>query len=73
MILNTLKPVEHRHRLSHKYGIIWCELVTNTEKSIIKEKLSYPELMSSAPKLINEENDATDLENYCYDLICVAL
>lgn len=45
----------------------------NTEKSIIKEKLSYPELMSSAPKLINEENDATDLENYCYDLICVVL
>lgn len=45
----------------------------NTEKSIIKEKLSYPELMSSASKLINEENDATDLENYCYDLICVVL
>lgn len=63
VILNTLKPVEHRHRFLHKYGIIWCKIGTDTTEIAIHHKRKAKLLMSSAPKLINQENDATDLEN----------
>lgn len=63
VILNTLKPVEHRHRLSHTNGIILYELGTDTTKTTIQHKRKDKLLMSSAPKLINQENDAIDLEN----------
>lgn len=35
----------------------------NCNTSIIKKKLSYTELISSASKLTNQEYDAIDLEN----------